>query len=317
MCALIGILFGATATVVRLHSAPEVSDEILLRFFNFPTIGTLAWIGIASYLISSANRLSESFEKQACAFLQVAQDTPYPWTNHRENFAGPRQRFVFYTFAIFIEVGLLLLPYEDTLVRAFHVIILIPCFYYGSIGMCGSVEASRAVCRLCEVAKARLDASHLDKLAGLLFVRRYTDTASAAVLSGILVLPMGVTIAADAMSNMDLSNLPSVVPLVLAAGVILSWVVFTLLATVRGRLAVFWTLNEFRDDLVLRIAEEKRCLGDAAEGSNEEKERFRTLEEEVAALKIDLITGAGAWREFLNLALGILVGLATLLRQST
>lgn len=305
------ILLYLNAAIRFCHGAPLSSllrnhDLILL-------VPAILWLGFASHLIHVAVRAFDNFEKQCRRLFNL--DTRRITELHclRRQLLKP-QGHLLLTICFFLPLTaiLIVIALYAPDAQLGLVAVLYPCFYYAGFGQWGSILCTRAVPVVCRQIRPQLDVFHPDGLAGLDFLRRYTDFTSALLFTGILLVPIGsqLTIATLRIADID-HNVLAFFTFGFAVIALASWIVFTAMAILRGRAAIYWTLREFRQDTLMTIAEDRRRL--AQSGVISPPARNHRVEQELAArnLRIDFLIQSGAWREFAGAIVAALLALVS------
>lgn len=268
---------------------------------------TFVWVFIASWLIKYALGRAQRFTSHVRGLLRENIREGEPFAGQVHELQSPKALCYSTVYVILVEILIIAIPEDAYIIKVFWSVLVGICFFYAGIGFSGVVSASQAIVRLCEVAHDSLVLHHGDRMAGLRFVRSYADTASLLILTGALVLPMGITLLAEGLRSIKNEHIVlgrTIVVLFLSA--ILAWGIFSVLATLRARFSISALLSDFQDEVLQRTASQKeKLIGDESKSA----ELRKCIAEERAALqlKTGFWSGAGAWRD----VLGSLVTIAT------
>ncbi len=297
---------------------PHRHAGVLLHVFTPPILLGIVWLAIGSYLIDSALSRASAFEKHARSLLGEQAAETAGADRQRERLMASGRHLIASLFFI-LPVGssmVILLVSEDRMLGFLYPVVLTPILYYAGFGIWGSWVISNAVKGVCRETRGHLDLFHQDNLAGLAFVRRYSDATSAIMMSGLLVIPMATFMLTQGYRMASKGSWIGLTVILLSGLAVLIWLGATSFIGIQGRLAISRALTELRDRTLREIVSEReqlRKLGATAPMSRTHRER-----EETAALRLPtgFILGSGAWREILQFHLGVATALATVILQS-
>lgn len=284
-------------------AARSERSEVFKQDFSVPVLGVMAWLIIGSSFIKYAQGLSEQFRHTAESFLGSSNSALARFSLRKRAVLHPGYLVFALTSCLLVWLSLAACEsFSET-----EPLVLIPCFYYAGVGFWGTIVVAGSV-RAVAGAAHSLDPKHPDELGGLGFARTYSDRASLLLLSGIVVVPIGVSLVVRTRASVLVDgSWRNIIGFSAAVILLFGWVFFSAFASVWGRIAIARRLERLRDR-VLRMTSQQRNMIDASESDLVDRR-----EREIAAVKLktEFLIGAGIWRDLANVVLSLAVALLT------
>ena len=255
------------------------------------------WLAAASGLIAKAHTRAQKFADRAKSMLRGRHD--FPLLEYHVSWLVARQAVI--SGIVFATLGLIIVLLIDAAWywRLAWAFLICATYYFAGFGLWGAWIVTRTVRQLPHelLTKDQLNIYHADHFGGLRFAVGYVDWATLFMLTGATALPMAILFAGKSLAANSLVGLLATFLIALA---ILIWAAFSLMSSVGGRIALDSTLSSYRDDLLDKIAEQKRKLIEEQRNSAE-LETLNAKQEAAVHIRTGLFRRAGAWKDLFSL----------------
>jgi hypothetical protein len=266
----------------------------------FPDVLVLAWLALASTLITSAAALERRLRN-------ISRER---WgAEIRGHRLLSLDRLGGAMLLSALAILLVALGPWGLSASMFRGLLLASCFYYAGIGLSAMSVVYRQITAVCAKATGDELLFHADRLAGFSPLVRYADRSSFAILTGALVVPMAISIIQANLTTIASAPVRSYLDLALAFALLAVWGVVSFGVSLLGRVAISNRLGLLRDQVLWNVAVLKGQSQDSAA-----LEALDRREKAAVNLQTGLIS-AGWWKDLLGMSGSAATALGWLLKQ--